>query len=81
MAWDSPLGPLGDLVAVCAAAAEPVAGSVTVTRLVVQMPVELQSYALPSGDVSLGVAPPRQALETSVMPVLHRIRIVVVVEP
>lgn len=81
MAWDSPLGALSDLVAICADGAEPAAGSVSVTRLVVEMPVELQSYTMPGGEVSLGVAPLRQALETTVMPVLHRIRVVVVADP
>jgi hypothetical protein len=81
MAWDSELGPLADLVGGCAEAVDAAAGSLDLQRLVVETPVELQSARSADGSVSVGVAPPRQALATTVMPVLHRLRIVVVAEP
>jgi hypothetical protein len=81
MAWDSPLDTLAGLVAACAQAAEPAAGALTVQRLTVQTPVELQSYVVSGGEVSVGLSPPRQARDTTVMPVLHRIRIVLEATP
>ena len=75
MAWDSPLGALGELVEACAEGFEATASSVSLTRLIVESPIELQSHVQPDGTVALAVAPPRQPMETTVMPVLHRIRI------
>jgi hypothetical protein len=75
MAWDSPLGALGELVEACADGFAATAGTMSLTRLIVEGPIELQSRVLPDGTVALEVAPPRQAMETTVMPVLHRIRI------
>jgi hypothetical protein len=80
MAWDSPLGALGEIVAACADGFEASAGTLGLTRLRVEAPMELQSHVQPDGTVTLGVAPPRQAMETTVMPVLHRIRIDVVAD-
>jgi len=80
VAWDDPLSPVADLVAACASAADSTAGSVSLERLVVETPVELQATTGTGGSVALGVAPPRQARETTVMPVLHRLRITVVAE-
>jgi hypothetical protein len=80
MAWDSPLSPVADLVLECAAAADRTAGSVRLQRLVVETPVELQESRDGAGLLTVGIAPPRQALETTVMPVLHRLRITVVTE-
>lgn len=73
MAWDDELGPLADIVVACAAGEE--RHGVRVDRLAVEMPLELQTRTTATGEVGLAVAPPRQALETSVMPVLHRIRL------
>jgi hypothetical protein len=80
MAWDSPLGPLAELVEACADGFEATAGTMSLTRLVIAAPIELQSHVQPDGIVSLEVAPPRQARETTVMPVLHRIRLNVVAD-
>lgn len=81
MAWDSPLGALGELVEACAVGFEANAATMTLTRLVIAAPIELQSHVQPDGSVTLEVAPPRQSIETTVMPVLHRIRIDVVADP
>jgi hypothetical protein len=75
MAWDSPLGALGELVEACAEGFEATASTMSLTRLIVESPIELQSHVQPDGTVALAVAPPRQPMETTVMPVLHRIRI------
>lgn len=86
MAWDSPLAALAELVAACADvtgdaeyaggdAARPDQTGLRVTELVVDSPVELGIRAGEDGGVELVAAPPRQAMETSVMPVLHRIRL------
>jgi hypothetical protein len=80
VAWDDPLSPVADLVAACASAIDRTAGSMSLERLVVETPVELQALTETEGALSLGVAPPRQARETTVMPVLHRLRITVVAE-
>ena len=56
------------------------AGTMSLTCLIVEAPIELQSRVQPDGTVALEVAPPRQAMETTVMPVLHRIRIDVVAD-
>ena len=79
MSWDSPLADVAALVQACrAAAAGPAADDgVLLERLVVDSPVELQVRVAADGSVVLGTAPPRQALETTVMPVLHRLRVVV----
>jgi len=75
MAWDSPLGALRELVEACADGFVDADPTTRLTRLVVEVPIELQSRVEPDGTATLGVAPPRQAMETTVMPVLHRIRI------
>ena len=43
--------------------------------LIVETPIELQTHGQRRRQRRLTVAPPRQAAETTVMPVLHRIRI------
>ena len=80
MAWDSPLGTLADLVTACAEGAERTAGALTIEGLTVRTPVELQSYVMSGGDVSIGLSPPRQSRQTTVMPVLHSIRVVLEVD-
>lgn len=76
MPWDSPLGPVTDLLTACAeGAAAPAGDSLDVTRLVVETPIELQTSAA-DDETLIRVAPPRQAIETTVMPVLHRLRVV-----
>lgn len=80
MAWDSPLSALAEVVIACAELEDtgaPVGdGNLRLARLVVEMPLELQTRT-DDGVVALAVAPPRQAAETTVMPVLHRLRLVV----
>jgi len=83
--WDSPLAALAELVAACAdvtgdpldAGREHVAGEagLRVSELVVESPLEMGIRADDHGVVELVAAPPRQAMETTVMPVLHRIRL------
>ena len=74
VAWDSPLSTLAEIVDACTALD---AGATRLERLVVEMPLELQTRTGEDGGVVLAAAPPRQAAETTVMPVLHRLRIVV----
>jgi hypothetical protein len=78
MAWDSPLGALGELVEACAVGFDATAESMSLTRLIVEAPIELQSHVQHDGTLALEVAPPRQTMATTVMPVLHHIRIGVV---
>lgn len=85
MPWDSPLAALADLVAACADLAgdpddgghAPAVGEagLRVIELIVESPVEMAIRADERGVVELVAAPPRQAMETTVMPVLHRIRL------
>lgn len=86
MPWDSPLAALAELVAACAdvtgdpldTGREHVAGEeegLRVSELVVESPLEMGIRADDHGVVELVAAPPRQAMETTVMPVLHRIRL------
>lgn len=75
MAWDDPLGPLAEIVAACSAGDDAGHG-IALDRLTVEMPLELHAATSASGEVVLAAAPPRQALDTTVMPVLHRIRLV-----
>lgn len=84
MAWDSPLAALEQVVTACAdlgleGAGDRVTddGGVRLDRLVVEMPLELQTRTSARGEVTVETSPPRQALVTSVMPVLHRIRLTV----
>ena len=86
MPWDSPLSALADLVTSCADL-DPVADAGLdvrsdaprwhVHRVVVGSPVELQTETSATGEVTLVAAPPRQAIGTSVMPVLHQLTLVV----
>jgi hypothetical protein len=79
MAWDSPLSALEQVVTACAQLDElAAAGADTgmrVDTLVVAMPLELQTRVDELGEVELAVAPPRQAIATTVMPVLHHLRL------
>ena len=89
MPWDSPLEALAELVAACADVTgdppdhgrEHTRGEdegIHVTELVVESPLEMGILADDQGVVELVAAPPRQSMETTVMPVLHRIRLRVV---
>jgi len=87
LAWDSPLSALEEIFTTCAelddaavASGASGEGHLQVVRLVVAMPLELQTRTSSEGDVELRVAPPRQAMATSVMPVLHQLRLVVEVQ-
>jgi hypothetical protein len=82
MPWDSPLSALADLVTSCAdldvAPESQQAGlRLRLQRAVVSSPLELQTETSPSGEITLAAAPPRQAIETSVMPVLHQLTLVI----
>jgi hypothetical protein len=84
MAWDSPLWALAEIVTACAEFEEPVANDggevLFAEKLIVAMPLELQTHAYDDDSVGLSAAPPRQAAETTVMPVLHRLHLTVEVE-
>ncbi|GAA5026974.1 hypothetical protein ACFQRL_11295 [Microbacterium fluvii] len=76
MPWDSPLAALCDIVTAVGDLADVgEAGGMSIESVVVETPLELSVRARAAGDVDLAAAPPRQARETSVMPVLHRIRL------
>lgn len=77
MPWDSPLAAVTDLVAACADHDSPDAGpdAPQIAELIVGMPIELSINSGPEGRVEIAAAPPRQACGTSVMPVLHHIRL------
>ncbi len=77
MAWDSPLSALEEIVTACAELEETSDDDLRLDRLIVEMPIELQTHTGADGSVVLAVAPPRQAAATTVMPVLHRLRLVV----
>lgn len=78
MPWDSPLGSVAELVQACCDLPEPPErGRLTVSRVVVQIPVELAVRAGTGAGTEVLIAPPRQAVETTVMPALHRLRLVI----
>lgn len=52
-----------------------------VERLTLDMPIELQTLRDESNRFDLGVAPPTQWIETSVQPVLHRLRLTFELDP
>lgn len=74
MPWDSPLAGLAELVSACGDFVGD-ERDLHVSELVVETPLELSVTATAEGEVVLAGAPPRQAAETTVMPVLHRIRL------
>jgi hypothetical protein len=49
------------------------------TRIAIALPVELTIDAA-GPELRLAVAPPRQRTETSIMPVLHRLRLTIVAD-
>lgn len=81
MPWDSPLSALADIVAACGEIDDDPGPSspaeMRISRVVVDTPLELRVDPLDKGGVALAAAPPRQAAATTVMPVLHRIRLYV----
>ena len=81
MPWDSPLGPVAELVAACADMVDRTQDAITPTAIIVATPVELVVTRLSSGEVVLGMAPPRQAIATSVMPTLHGLRVRIEASP
>lgn len=75
MAWDSPLSALEGVVTAASdldrvGAGE---GGLRLDAVVVSMPLELQTEVTADGEVGLAVSPPRQAIVTTVMPVLHQL--------
>jgi hypothetical protein len=84
MAWDSPLSALAEIVTACAQLDEPVipdgVGAPHVEKVVVAMPLELQTRTSGDGGLTVAATPPRQTGETTVMPVLHRLRLTVEVK-
>jgi hypothetical protein len=81
MSWDSTLSELAELVAACAQVDNPTYGSLNVENVCIETPLELSAVTSAEGTVTLGVAPPRQAIQTSIMPVLHRIRLTLEGQP
>jgi len=76
MPWDSPLAALADIVAATADLDSVAAdGGLRMDSVVVETPLELTAGAFADGSVLLMAAPPRQAGETTVMPILHRLRL------
>ena len=54
------------------------AGRMRVERVTLDLPVEIEVAVDEGGNVHLGSAPPTQHLATTVMPVLHRLRMRIV---
>jgi hypothetical protein len=81
MSWDSPLSELAEVVVSCAQIDNPTDGAINVENLCIETPIELTIVTSAEETVSLGVAPPRQARQTSIMPVIHRIRLTLEVLP
>jgi hypothetical protein len=80
MPWDSPLSAVEKIVTACATVGDDRDqndGELRLELLVVEMPLELQTHTGTDGSVVLVAAPPRQAAATTVMPVLHRLRLVI----
>lgn len=59
---------------------EDAAGLLRVESLRVSMPMEIAERVDEAGRVRLAVAPPTQRVETSIMPVLHRLTVNLSVE-
>jgi hypothetical protein len=54
------------------------AGRMSVERVTLDLPVEIEVAIGEAGDVRLGSAPPTQRLATTIMPVMHRLRMRIV---
>jgi len=74
-----PLPPLGRFVADLLAL-EPADGSMQMTAITVAMPVELDVLSGGGRVLALGASPPTQAIETSVLPVFHQLRVTLVAD-
>ncbi|EWY41500.1 hypothetical protein N825_27685 [Skermanella stibiiresistens SB22] len=77
---DGALASFGDLAADLAVFAETLedeeAGvAMSIDRMTIDLPVELEVRVGEDGRVALGSEPPTQYTDTSVMPVFHRLRI------
>jgi hypothetical protein len=73
--FDEALVAFGELVAGFGPDEEALGGGLWVERVSLDLPFELEVAAAADGGVILGGAPPTQHLETSIMPVLHRLRL------
>lgn len=51
-----------------------------VSRLALDLPIEIQTLRDESDDLAFGTSPPSQWIETSVEPVLHRLRVTLVLD-
>lgn len=77
-----PLPPLGrfiaDLMALEPDAAEQGA---MIERLTVEMPIEIDLLAGGDAVLACGASPPTQRIETSILPIFHRLRVTLAAEP
>lgn len=48
--------------------------SMSIERIILEMPFELEVKTGSNGDIVLGSSPPTQKIETTFMPVFHRIK-------
>ena len=74
-----PLPPLGNFLANLLAL-EPEDGNIRMTAITVSMPVEFDILAGGGQVLALGASPPTQAIETSVLPVFHQLRVTLVAD-
>lgn len=51
--------------------------SMSIEKMIIDMPFEIDIRCTDSDDVVLGSSPPTQEFETSFMPVLHRIKLTI----
>lgn len=64
------------------APADPLDGrALVLDELSVDLPFEMTVEAGPDGALRIGTSPPTQLVETSVMPVWHRVRLRIAAEP
>lgn len=79
-AIDEALIPLSQVVESFLMISEPDSGmplALCVDRIVVDFPLELQVEISQEENLILGAAPPTQRIETSFMPVFHRLKITI----
>ena len=84
--FDERVAPFGQFVVALSIAAAPTGdpmldATMHVERLELELPCELQVLQAPDGALTIGGSAPTQRVETTVMPVFHRVAVTVVRQP